>query len=121
MVFFVKILSVLIVVFGCLVMLKPKIIKDIAAYVKVDNRIYIIAIIRSLVGVLLIIAAQYCSVPWIVLFLGAILVFSAIMFFIVKKEIMDGMINWLENSSSKQVYLIGGVALAIGILLSLGS
>jgi len=121
MVFLVKILSVLVVVFGCLVMLKPSIIKSIVSYVKVDNRIYIAAIVRSIIGAVLMLAAQYCSVPWIVLFLGALLVFTAIVCFVVKKEIIEGMLNWAENASSKKIYIIGGVALAVGILLSLGA
>ncbi|MEA3489150.1 MAG: hypothetical protein U9R44_02260 [Candidatus Omnitrophota bacterium] len=119
--FLVKVLAVAIIVYGCLLILRPGILKKIFEYVKQGNRLYIANGIKGVVGIFLIIASSRCSVPWIVLFLGALTVLSVIVGFLVKKKTVMELIERLVARPVKFVYLIGAIALALGVLLVLAA
>ncbi|MFH1664863.1 MAG: hypothetical protein ABIA77_01825 [Candidatus Omnitrophota bacterium] len=122
MVLLVKLLSIMIIVYGCMVMLRPGILeKNVLGYVKKQNNIYVASAVKAAIGILLMIASSACRIPWVVLFFGAASVFSGIAVFLVKKESIIALIEWLQSRTVKAFHLIGTLALFLGILLALAA
>jgi hypothetical protein len=119
MIFLVKLLSILMIVYGCLLILRPRILKKIVSYFSEGKRIYIAAGIKVIIGVILMIASSYCRIAWFVLFLGALAVLSSIAFFFLKKKIVDMFVEKLRNLRKRKVVVIGMASLALGVLLIL--
>jgi heme O synthase-like polyprenyltransferase len=119
MVLIVKLFSIAIIVYGCLLILRPGILKKSFGYLKEGKRPYIASGIKIVVGILFIIASSYCSIPWIVLFLGALAAFSGIAAFLVKKSLIDQLMDWAEKRPVRHVYVAGGIVLFFGVLLAL--
>ena len=118
MIWIVKILAIALIVWGCILALKPKLIRKVIDYAKDMTRVYIISGVKILAGGLLILAAQEASLPWVVLLWGSLLVFSGILAFAVKKDSITALLNWIETRSSKQLLLVAGFILLVGISLA---
>jgi hypothetical protein len=121
MVLFVKVLAIAIIVFGCLIILRPKTMKEIIESVKRGNNIFTAMVIKIAVGVLMMIASRYCSIPWIVLFWGALNAFTGVAGLLLKRDVVVKKIEWIEKRPPKHVYLVGAIALVIGVTLVLGA
>jgi len=119
MVLIVKIVSILVIFYGCLAVLRPDTLKKVLEYMKKGNRIYYASGIKLGIGVLMMIAAKYCNITWIILFFGALSVFGGAMGFVVKKSFVLKIIEWYEKKSQKKIYLAGISILLIGVLLAL--
>ena len=118
MVLIVKVFSIAIIIYGCLLMLRPGILKKILEYMKEGNRAYIASGIKAVVGILFMFAASACSIPWIIFLLGALAALGGIAAFVIKKKVMVQMLEWAEK---KPVRVIGAAALVMGILLSIAA
>lgn len=119
MVLIVKLVSITIIVYGCFLTLRPKMVSKIIAYIKVGNRVYICNAIKAVIGVLLMLAASRCRTPWIVIFIGALMTFNGLVAFVIKKEIMMKMIEKVAAWAAKNARIIGIAGLVIGVLLAL--
>ncbi len=119
MILIVKLVSITIIVYGCFLTLRPKMLSKIIAYIKVGNRVYISSAIKAVIGVLLMLAASSCRTPWIVVFIGALMTFNGLVTFVIKKEIVMKIIEKAAALTVKYARLIGIAGLAIGILLAL--
>ena len=119
MILLVKVMSIAVIVWGCILILRPDTLKKVFHYVKEGNRLYIASGIKTVIGVILMFAASYCSIPWIVLFFGAIMAFGGAAGFLMKEKVLLKMVDWVEGSKKKTVYMIGAIALVVGILLAL--
>ncbi len=118
MVLIVKLLSIAIIIYGCLLMLRPGILKKVLEYIKEGNRAYIASGIKAVVGIFFMIAASKCSIPWIILFFGALAALSGIAAFVIKKKVMVQILEWAEK---KPVRAVGVIALIMGVLLALAA
>ena len=121
MVFIVKLLSIIVVVFGCLVILRPDTLKTIFGWVKEGNRIYMLSVVRGLVGVFLILASPGCAVPNTILFFGALLLFSSIAIFLFKKSAVMSLVDWWLARPVRHIYIAGTVVLIIGAIIALAA
>ena|GEM_PF-1823051 len=122
MVLLVKVLSIVLIVYGCLIVLRPGIFKKIIEYAKEKKeRIYIASGAKALLGVLLVVASFRCRISWIVLVIGGLTVLGGIAGFLVKKEVVTKMLDWAETRSARDMYVLGGVALSFGVLLALAA
>ncbi|MFH1552022.1 MAG: hypothetical protein ABID83_00055 [Candidatus Omnitrophota bacterium] len=121
MVLLVKLLSIAVIVYGCILILRPSTLKKIIECVKQDNRIYTACGIKAAVGVFLMFASSYCSITWIVLFLGALSAFGGIAGFVIKKSFFIEITERVEKGPLWYAHLAGTIALAIGALLALAA
>ncbi|MGB2651206.1 MAG: hypothetical protein WBD00_03265 [Candidatus Omnitrophota bacterium] len=121
MVLLIKVLAIAIIVFGCLIMLRPKTMKEIIERVKKGNNLFKAMVIKIVVGVLMMIASRYCSIPWIVLFWGALNTFTGVAGLLLKRDVVVKKIEWIEKRPPKHVFLVGVSALVIGVTLVLGA
>jgi uncharacterized membrane protein YjfL (UPF0719 family) len=107
------------VVYGCLLILRPGIFKKIIAYIAEGNRVYVAAGIKVIAGAVLMIGSSQCRVSWFVLLLGALTVLFSIVFFFLKRKIVNDLVEKLKNLRRKRIFFIGITALVVGILLIL--
>jgi len=121
MVLIVKLVSILIILCGCLAVLRPYTLKKALEYTKKGNRIYYASAMKLSIGILMMIAAKYCSIPWVILFFGALSVFGGAMGFVVKKSFVLKIIEWYEKKLQKKVFLAGIGILLMGVLLALAA
>jgi len=121
MVLIVKLVSILVILCGCLAVLRPDTLKKVIEYVKKGNRIYYASGIKLGIGVLMMIAAKYCSIPWVILFFGALSVFGGAMGFVVKKSFVLKIVEWYEKKLQKKIYFAGISILIMGVLLALAA
>ncbi|MCK5451247.1 MAG: hypothetical protein KAI70_05740 [Candidatus Omnitrophica bacterium] len=121
MILLVKAVAIVIIVWGCVLILRPSMLRKVLAHIREGNRFYTAGILKGLFGVILLLTAASCRIPWIVFFLGGLTFLSVILTFIVRKSIVEKLMNWVESRSKKQVSMIGTVVLAIGALLALAA
>lgn len=119
MILLVKVLSIAMIIWGCFLILRPGTLTKVFEWVREGNNMYIGSAVKGVIGALLIIASNYCSIRWIGLFLGALMLFSGIAAFILKKEAILQVFDRVEKKGSKFAYMAGGVALLLGALLAL--
>ena len=86
MFFLSKLIALLLVISGCVLILKPETIKKVMDYVKEGNRVYGIAVIRIVIGIILLLASSQARIAWVVFILGLLPVATGILVFVWKKE-----------------------------------
>jgi len=117
----VKLFAIAIILWGCYIIYKPEILKKVIGWVKEKNNIYIVGGLRAVVGVLLLLFASSCRVPWIVFLLGSIAILSGVLIYILKKETLFKIIEWMENLKKKQLYTMATIVIVIGIVIALAA
>lgn len=121
MVLIVKLISIALIIYGCVLLLRTSLVKKVLEYVKEGNRPLIASAIKAVVGVVFLIAASECRVPWIVFLVGALALLSGIAAFLVKKEAVVKLIEWMEKKASHNKYLVGAMILFWGALIAIGA
>ena len=118
MVLLAKLVAIAFIIMGCVVILRRGVLKTMIAYVEVGNRIYVIAAIRILLGIIFILAAIMARSGWIVTVIGWLLIVSGVAVFILKKEKGVELIEKVVGGADqKKVRLIGTIPVVIGVLL----
>ena len=100
MVLLVKALSIAIIIYGCVLVLRPGTLKKVFDYISVDNRIYTVSVIKGVIGLIMLLAAASCRIPWIVFLLGGLTLLGVILAFVFKKEVLGKVMTWLETRTS---------------------
>ncbi|MFC1548631.1 hypothetical protein ACFL5E_01575 [Candidatus Omnitrophota bacterium] len=121
MVLLVKLLAVAIIIFGCIEILRPKTQAELIERMKKGNRLYAASGIKFVVGIFLMIASRYCSIPWIILLWGALTTFGCAVAFLVKKNALLKLMEWVEKKPIKYVYLHGALCILVGVSIVLGA
>lgn len=121
MVLIVKLVSIVIIIYGCLVVLRPDTMKKVFEKAKEGNNVYIAGGIKAFIGLLFVIAAPSCSVTWIIRVLGALSLFGGIVGFILKRSFIIGMIDWIEKQPARFTYYYGIIVLLMGVLIALAA
>lgn len=121
MVLLVNLMAIALIIYGCLVALRPEVLRTMFDRLKEGANIYFASGIKSIAGIILIVAANSSRVPWIVLLYGAMMVFSGILAFVIKKNFITGFIDWIESQPPRFTYYGGGVVILLGVILSLAA
>jgi len=121
MVLIIKLIAIAIIIYGCILVLRPRVKKMVIGYIKESNRIYIANGVKLAIGIFMLIAASSCRVPWVVLVLGGLAALSGIALFLVKKNVVDDVIKWLDTRSAKQVRIMGIVIIVVGALIAIAA
>ncbi|MBU0684069.1 MAG: hypothetical protein ABIH85_06250 [Candidatus Omnitrophota bacterium] len=121
MVLVIKLISIVVIFYGCLVFLRPDTLKKVLKYTMQENKIYLMLAIKLLIGIIMMFAAKYCSIPWIILFFGALSIFGGAMGFVLKKEFVAKVLKWTEAYIQKKTRFAGIFILVVGVLLALAA
>jgi uncharacterized membrane protein HdeD (DUF308 family) len=121
MVLLVNLLAIAVVVYGCLVMLRPEVLRKVFDKLKEGANVYMASGIKSIAGLILVFSSNASRVPWIVLLYGALMVFSGILAFVIKKNFIIGMLDWIENQPARYTYYAGCTFVLLGVILALAA
>lgn len=111
------IIGALIVVEAGVLLVKPDLYRK---FIKLFGRgmlLYIPAAIAIVVGVVFLIFARDCHIPWVIIVIGLISAVKGLSIFAVKLETLKGVVNWLSARSDITLRLFGLLALAFGALI----
>ena len=117
MVILVKLLAIVVMVFGVIYLLKPNIIKPYMAFWTIGKRIYMGAILSLVIGIILLLAASQCAVTWFIAAFGILGIIKGIVLFVLGPEKTISMLKWWEEKPVAFLRLHALVAIIIGALL----
>jgi len=117
MVILVKFLGIIIVVFGVIYLLNPKMMKPYMAFWKKGKRLYMGAALSLLIGIVLLLAASQCAVSWFVALFGILGLIKGIVLFVLRQEKAISMINWWAERPIAFLRAHALFALVVGALL----
>jgi len=119
MVLFVKVLSIAVILYGCLIILRPSILKKLLEDCRKGNRVYYVSGAKVIAGILLMIASRECVVQWFILFIGAVTTLGAGVMFLIKKKAILQYVDWVDSRPVKFTYFMGGASIVLGTLMIL--
>jgi len=117
MVILVKLLGIIIAVFGVIYLLNPNMMKPYVAFWKKGKRLYMGAALSLLIGIILLLAASQCAVSWFVAAFGILGFIKGIVLFVLRQEKMISMINWWAERPVAFLRVHALIALVVGALL----
>ncbi|MBD3296928.1 MAG: hypothetical protein GF392_06120 [Candidatus Omnitrophica bacterium] len=119
MVFLTKLISIAIIIYGCMLVLRPEMLKDVLDFIRKGNRAYVASTVKAVLGGVMILAAPDCRVPWVILFFGSLSLLLGAVMFLFKKAVIKSFIRWWEQRTPGELNLAGIAVLALGIILIL--
>jgi|GEM_PF-1326460 len=117
----VRVLAVLIIVAGVVFTLWPDAMKRVVAFVIKGNRLYFVAAIRIVAGIVLLLAAEGSAKRIILSVLGVMILLAGISQLILSPEKQRAFANWMMSRSEIVRRLVGIMAILIGGLMLTGT
>ena len=111
------IIGALIAVEACVLIIKPDVYRKFVKLFGRGKLLYIPAAIAIVVGVVFLIFARECHIPWMIIVIGLISAVKGLSIFAIKLEALKGMLNWLGARSDITLRLFGLLALVFGALI----
>ncbi len=110
----VKIVGIVVVFIGIVYLLKPGVLKSFIGFFKKGKRIYFVALIRFVLAVIFLLAANQCKIPWVIIVFGILFMISGLLIFILRAERLKSILDWWQRQSSLLLRFMGLIALAVG-------
>ena len=115
---FIFIVGMIILLLGVAILIKPQLTKKLFHFIAKGKRIYLIGILRIILGVLFLIGALSCSIPWLIILFGILFCVSGLTIFAMKFERLKAIMNWFDQKPVSFMRLMGIIALLIGALIT---
>ncbi len=115
--YFVKLVGIVLLGVGIVFFLKPSLMKKALDFAKVGKRIYFAGVGRIVVGGLLLLSIPHVTLPWITGIVGALILTSGILIFVLGPPKIHQFIDWIYNKSDHAHRIAACVAGGIGVLL----
>ena len=115
--FAVRIIAIVFILLGVLYLAKPELVKRILEFFKQGKRIYIVGVIRLILAVVFLLAAQQCNVPWAIGVFGILLLVSGVMIFIIGDQKLKAWLQWWQKQSLLLLRVLSLLAIAFGLLI----
>lgn len=117
-------MNTLIIIIGCIILTAgivsiamPQKMRDFLTFAKYGRRVYLGGMIRLIFGCLLLIASPHSYVFWIPAIVGTVMAISGILIFMLGKERVHEIIDWLVSKPDKFLRVPPIIASIIAILL----
>ena len=114
----VRVLAILFVVLGFVLALQPEVFKGLLRFIVKGRVLYLVGVIRVLVGILFIWVGGRLHAP-VLGVLGAVIVVAGITNLVVKLDTQRGWVRWILERSETVHRVIGIMAAMIGALIFL--
>jgi uncharacterized protein YjeT (DUF2065 family) len=111
------IIGALIVLEATVLLVRPDVYKKFVRLFTKGRLLYIPAVVAVVVGVVFLVFARECNIPWVIIIIGLISAVKGIAIFAVKLETLKDTLNWLGERSDITLRLFGLLALAFGALI----
>jgi hypothetical protein len=115
---FIFIVGLIILLFGAAILIKPLFTKKLFHFIAKGKRIYLVGILRIILGVLFLIGALSCDYYGIIIFFGILFCVSGLTIFIMKFERLKAIMNWFDQKPVSFMRLMAILAMLIGAIIT---
>lgn len=115
---FIFIVGMIILLLGVAILIKPQLTKKLFHFIAKGKRIYLVGILRIILGVLFLIGALKCDYYGIIIFFGILFCASGLTIFAMKLEKLKAILNWFDSKSLSFIRFMGIIALLIGAIIT---
>ena len=113
----VKIVGIVVVFIGIVYLLKPGVLKSFIGFFKKGKRIYFVGLIRFVLAVIFLLAANQCRTAWVIIVFGILFMISGLLIFMLGAKRVKSILDWWQRQSSLLLRLMGVIALAVGAVI----
>lgn len=115
--YLIKTIGIIFIALGILFIAQPSLIRSIIDFAKVGKRIYIGGAVRLIIGTLLLIASPQALVPAVPGIIGALIVVSGILVFVLGFPRIFAMLDWFYALPENKLRFMPVGTVLVGILL----
>jgi len=113
----VKVIGIIVTAAGVIFLVRPLALKKYIAYLKQERRIYLVGILRVLLGALFLWVAPQCKLSAVMNVLGVLTLIGAVLIFILGLERVKKVLDWYDKKPVSVLRLLALIAIAIGVLI----
>lgn len=117
MVGIVKLVGILVVVMGAIFLVKPATIKKITRFWLKDKRLYVGAVLNIFIGIILLVTASKCAIPWIVVIIGIWSLLKGMLLFVMGPKKISSLLDGLVQKPVNTLRIFAVIALCVGVLI----
>ena len=117
MLILVRIIGVIITVMGIIILLSPKIMKQLIAFFEQGKRLYLAGVLRILFGIVFLLVATQCRLVGVIVVLGILFLIGGILIFTLGLEKSKSILKWWERKSPLVFRLVSLIPIFIGVLI----
>ena len=114
---FIKIIGGLIIIEGIVLLIKPGVYPKLVSFFTKGKLMYVALVLKAAIGVVFLISALSCKMPWIIITFGLLILFGSLWIFTIKQEKLKRFLSWLQQRSPTFFRVMGLVALVLGGIL----
>ena len=115
--FAVWIIGALIVLEAVVLLIRPDLYRKAVKLLARGRLIYIPAAFVIVFGVIFLVYARACNIPWLIIVFGLIMLTKGIWLFVTKIENVKAAMQWLQQRGDTTLRILGILALAIGAVI----
>jgi uncharacterized protein YjeT (DUF2065 family) len=113
----VRLIGLIVAVAGVVFVVRIKTLKKLIAFWEEDKRIYVLAGIRILVGIILLLSASQCRITWIVFVIGILAIVNGVAIPVIGLKKSKEVIKAWQEKPDKTLRSISLIVVAIGLVL----
>jgi uncharacterized protein YjeT (DUF2065 family) len=117
MLFLLKFIGLYVVVMGIIFLLGPNMLKKLVSSWVRGKRLYLIGVLRLVIGAIFLMTAARCRLPGMIKILGILIIIKGILVFVIGKERIKTIISWWQKSSLSFIRIMGLIAIVFGWLI----
>ena len=102
---------------GILFLVKPALITSVLDYLKQGRRMYLLVLIRLILGALFLLGADQSRIPWIIIVFGILIILKGLVAVVLGPERVKQQMEKVEKVSPSVVRLISLLTAALGALI----
>jgi uncharacterized protein YjeT (DUF2065 family) len=115
--FAIQLIGIVIIVQICVFLLRIDLLREMLKFFSRGSRLYITAVVRIAIAIILFIGATQCRRFWIIIALAAILLLSGITIFTLKPATFKKLLTWYLARSDLFLRLTAAIGLIFGIVI----
>jgi uncharacterized protein YjeT (DUF2065 family) len=111
------IIGALIVFEAVVLLIKPDLYRKVVKLLARGRLMYIPAALVIVFGVIFLVYARACNIPWLIIVFGLIMLAKGIWLFATKIDNVRATMQWLQERGDTTLRILGILALAIGAVI----
>ena len=117
MLFVIGFIGIFIAAVGISVMSNPNIFKQVIVFFGKGKRLYLLGVLRLLIGIILLTTALQCQRPAIMIVFGVLFIIGGVLIFALGLEKVKSILSWWDKKPALTMRLMGLLAFLIGVLV----
>ena len=113
----IKIIGIAFILLAIVYLLKPDVMKWLMEFFKKGKRIYLVGLIRFVLAVIFLLAANQCKIPWLIIAFGILFMLSGLLVFTLGSERLKSILDWWQRQSFLLLRVMSIIALAFGAVI----